>query len=411
MSGTALIVVFAIAQVLSLSAFGAFPGLLPLFLDLWSLSGSEAGWINGLYFTAYMAAVPLLVGLTDRIDARKVYFASTILIALSLVAFAFLAEGFWSALLIRMAAGAGLAGTYMPGLKALTDRVPEERNARAVAFYTASFSVGTALSFLAVGYLETFFGWQWGIAVLAAGPLCAFLMVFFLVSPKDPAADTEQPARALDFRPVLRNRPAFSFILAYAAHSWELFALRSWIVAFLVFAQTLVPADAAGAGWPASVIAAIVIMLGLPASILGNEAAQRWGRRRVVISIMLVSALVAMSVGFLPGLPLPLVVFVLLLYGCTVTGESASVTAGALASAPKSQRGITMAAHSFIGFAGASAGPVVFGWVLDAMGGQTSGTAWSLAFMSLAAVVAVGALAVSCGGIRPPGSEPTRCNR
>ena len=247
MSGTALIVVFAISQVLSLSAFGAFPGLLPLFFDLWSLSGSEAGWINGLYFAAYMAAVPFLVGLTDRIDARKVYLASTILVALSLVAFAFLAEGFWSALLIRMMAGAGLAGTYMPGLKALTDRVPEEQNARAVAFYTASFSVGTALSFLAVGYLETFFGWQWGIAVLAAGPLAALFIVLFLVSPKTPAKDMVPASGLLDFRPVLRNRQAFSYILAYAAHSWKIFAMRSWIVAFLVFAQALVPADATGA--------------------------------------------------------------------------------------------------------------------------------------------------------------------
>ena len=293
----------------------------------------------------------------------------------------------------------------MPGLKALTDRVPEEQNARAVAFYTASFSVGTALSFLAVGYLETFFGWQWGIAVLAAGPLAALFIVLFLVSPKTPAKEMVPATGLLDFRPVLCNRQAFSYILAYAAHSWELFAMRSWIVAFLVFAQALVPADAAGAGWRASVIAAIVIMLGLPASILGNEAAQRWGRRRVVISIMLVSALTAMSIGFLPGLPLPLIVFVLLIYGCTVTGESASVTAGALASAPRSQRGITMAAHSFIGFAGASAGPVVFGWVLDAMGGQTSGMAWSLAFMSLALVVTGGALAAWCGGTPRPGSE------
>src|SRR5229473_3068698 len=38
----------------------------------------------------------------------------------------------------------------------------------------------------------------------------------------------------LDFRPVFGNRPAMAFILEYAGHTWELFALGSWLVAFLV---------------------------------------------------------------------------------------------------------------------------------------------------------------------------------
>lgn len=42
-------------------------------------------------------------------------------------------------------------------------------------------------------------------------------------------------AALLDFRPVLRNRPAMGFILSYGAHCFELYGIRTWIVAFWTF--------------------------------------------------------------------------------------------------------------------------------------------------------------------------------
>jgi MFS family permease len=388
-----LSVTFVLAQVLSLSAFGAFAGLLPTFFDHWDLSSSEAGWINGIYLAGYMVAVPFLVTVTDRVDARPIYLGSSALVVVSLIGFGLWAEGFWSALFWRALAGIGLAGTYMPGLKALTDRQEGGGTARAVAFYTASFSIGTALSFLALGELEALFGWRWATGLLALGPAAAFALVLFGVGPRAPQESGRSRA-LLDFRPVLRNRRAFAYILAYAAHSWELFAFRGWLVAYLVFAQSLQPGGMLGRDWSVTTFVAVVIMLGLPASVLGNEAAQRWGRRLVVLLIMASSAILACVIGFLPGLPFPLLAVLVLVYGCTVTGESASLTAGAIASTPSELRGATLAVHSFIGFAGASAGPVVFGWTLEVGGTQVTPFAWGLAFASAGVAVALGGLAV-----------------
>ena len=39
----------------------------------------------------------------------------------------------------------------------------------------------------------------------------------------------------LDFKPVFRNRAALGFILGYGAHCFELYALRTWIVAFWTY--------------------------------------------------------------------------------------------------------------------------------------------------------------------------------
>jgi hypothetical protein len=65
--------------------------------------------------------VPLLIALTDRVPVRRVYMLGTSLTALSHFGFALFADGFWSALLLRLFAGIGWAGTYMPGLKAIAD--------------------------------------------------------------------------------------------------------------------------------------------------------------------------------------------------------------------------------------------------------------------------------------------------
>lgn len=52
----------------------------------------------------------------------------------------------WGATLFRTLAGVGLAGTYMPGLKALADHMPERHESPAVAFYTVHFAIGISLS-------------------------------------------------------------------------------------------------------------------------------------------------------------------------------------------------------------------------------------------------------------------------
>ncbi len=67
-----LIAAMCLAEVLGMAGFGSFPALLPQFAETWRLSSTEAGWVNGIYFGAYMLAVPVLVSLTDRVDPRHV---------------------------------------------------------------------------------------------------------------------------------------------------------------------------------------------------------------------------------------------------------------------------------------------------------------------------------------------------
>ncbi len=107
-------------------------------------------------FGGYVLVVPFLVTVTDHRDARDIVMIGFGLSFLGLAGMAPAGDGFWPALFWRSLAGAGPAGTYMPGLKVLTDRLDAKRHARAAAFYTASFSVGASTSYLASGLLFQF---------------------------------------------------------------------------------------------------------------------------------------------------------------------------------------------------------------------------------------------------------------
>src|SRR4051794_17456748 len=77
------------AEILGLTSFSLVPALLPQFMAAWSLSNAQAGWFTGMMSAGYMVAVLPLVALTDRLPARAIFLASSILNALACFGIAF----------------------------------------------------------------------------------------------------------------------------------------------------------------------------------------------------------------------------------------------------------------------------------------------------------------------------------
>ncbi|OUR76828.1 hypothetical protein A9Q83_12995 [Alphaproteobacteria bacterium 46_93_T64] len=390
MTPARLTLYFCIAEVLAMTPFASFPALTPYFFDHWGLSGTEAGWVNGVFFLGFTIFGLISSTLTDRVDARRVVLFGNLLAIVGAYGFAFHAIDFWSALPWRFLSGAALACAYMPGLKLLTDRIPVSAQSRAIAFYTACFSTGSAVSFLLIGQVNTWIGAEAALASAAIGPPLALLLILTVTRAKSHHAPRSW-RQLLNFKPVLTNRVTMGYVAAYFCHSWELMAMRSFVVAFLTFAQSQSEAPA----WmDISVIAAVVIFMGLPSSVLGNEISLRIGRQRAIGLIMLLAFITSGLLGFSAELPFILVAFIAILYGVFVTADSSSITSGAIASAPLELKGSTMAVHSFIGFSGAMAGPVVAGIVLDAAGGHENMIAWGVTYLSMGAIAIFGPFAL-----------------
>jgi MFS family permease len=381
-SAVAMTFVMCVAEAFSMASFAAYATLLPLFQKAWGLSNTEAGLIGGIAFAGYMTAVPVLSALTDRVDSRRIYFGACCLSALGAAGFALFAQGLWTALLFQFVIGAGLGGTYMPGMKTLTDPLQGSAQARATAFYAACFGVGSSLSIFASGWLAANHSWQAAFVFGTVGPLIAASLVMLLMPPGHTRKEKAATA-LLDFRPVLANRVTRYYILGYAVHSYELFTQRAWMVAFIAFSATLQPAGTAAAALSAATLAAIVNLCGPLMSVTGNELALRFGRERIIFVFMTASGLFTCGLGFAAGLPSAAVFVVMCVHYGLMLGDSAALTAGAIGSAHADQRGAMLAVYSFIGFSAALVGPLVFGVVLDLAGGNRSTQAWVLAYVSI----------------------------
>ena len=369
-----------LAEVLGLASISAFPSLLPTFQVEWGLSNTAAGWISAAYYAGYMILVPVLTSFTDRLDARRIMGLGALLGVASALGYAYGARGFWSALALRFLAGISLAGIYMPGLKVVSDNTEGALQSRFISFYTASFSIGASLSYLLAGEIHNLAGWRWAFKASAISTLASLAMIVLLIPPGKVRTGQNQ-ALLTDFKVVFRSRTAMAYVWSYAAHMWELFSMRSWIVAFLVFNIKLQPPDAVI--WSPTRIAFIINLIGLPASVGGNELCRRFDRPKVIRTIMIVSAVVATVLGFSASLPYAVVALVAIVHGITVVGDSASLTAGVVAAAPAGFRGTTLAVHSTLGFGAAFLGPLAVGMVLDFFGGGQSG--WAMAFVTMAA--------------------------
>ncbi|HEY6898744.1 MAG TPA: MFS transporter [Rhodocyclaceae bacterium] len=372
-----LVALICLAEALGMTGFAAYPAFLPTLKAQWQASGAAAGFVGGAFFLGYMLAVPFLSGITDRIDARRVFAASGLLGLAGTGGFALLADGIISAALFQALAGAGLAGTYMPGLKALTDRITGPRQPRYIAFYTATFGIGTSLSLLLGGWLGALLPWREAIGLMALGPLLASAVFLLGVRPQA-ASHAHHGGWWPAFGPALALGQTRRYILGYAAHCWELFGLRSWLVAFIAFAYGL---SASTVPLSATEAAAAINLLGLPASILGNEAAGRLGRQRWIVGTMLAAGGLCWLAGFSAVLGGWLMLAALALYFVAVMADSAALTAGLVAATPLGQRGAAMAISSLLGFGAGFVAPLVFGATLDAAGGGP--LAWGLAFASL----------------------------
>ena len=109
---------------------------------------------------------------------------------------------------------------------------PGRRRARAAAWYTSSFTLGSSLSFLLgqAGLL-----WDWRNAFLVSGALG--IVGVLLAWAALPRMNTETPTERLrampNFRRVFGNRDVLALTVGYTATIWGTAGLRQWIVVFL----------------------------------------------------------------------------------------------------------------------------------------------------------------------------------
>ncbi|OGL19662.1 MAG: hypothetical protein A3K12_12770 [Candidatus Rokubacteria bacterium RIFCSPLOWO2_12_FULL_71_19] len=394
----------------TLLVFSNFAALLPLLKLEWRLSDTQAGAITGFYQVGYIAAVAILATLTDYMPPRRIYLLSALWAGLTSLAFAFWAEGFVSALVLRGLVGLGLAGTYMPGMRLVAERFASRRRGFAMGCYIGAFTIGTSVSLLVTAWAHAHWGWRWAFAVTALGPLAAGIIAWFVlprgmaVVPK-PASAGGQPRAGL--ARVLRNRSALRLIAAYGGHTWELMGMRGWIVPFFTASLVAKGTDLAEATRAAALAGSAVLAVGALPHPFSGLLSDRLGRAKPISAFMLLSAACSLSMGWALSWSWAALVALGLLYGILVTAESAIISTGVADHAEPVFLGRTMALQSTVGFSLGALGPVAFGVALDwapRLGASPDG-AWIWGFGLLGAGALVGPIVV---GFRDLSRTPPR---
>lgn len=376
------------SQFLVMQNWFSFSAILPSLNQILNLSAKETGLALGMFQGGYILAILFWSVLSDKFNPRNIMFLSCLIVAFSGILFINVELNFPLLILLRLLAGAGIGGLYVPGMKLLSGLYPPAERGGALGFYVGSLVLGSAFSFIVAGWLVKIVGWQKVILVYAGAALVAAVIIFTInyrfVPARNPYTSTLKTLKKL-----AANRPAVLVNTSYVGHNWELYGMWGWIGPFMVSVFLAGGYDFEAAVTRGNLYAGLMIAIGALASFSGGRLSDRWGRIPVARGMLFSSLFFSLTFGWLIGQPVWLVVFLGLIYGFVIVGDSPVYSTSLTELTQPEYHGLVLGLQSFTGFAVTVVSPVLFGYILDLTNGQPvlSGqgqTIWGWAFMCLA---------------------------
>ena len=382
-----MLAVLAASELCGMAPWFSASAVAPALSRVWRLDAAGAAWLTISVQLGFVAGalVSALLTLSDRWSARRLVAGCAWLAGLATLGVAF-APGPGAGIALRMLTGAALAGVYPPGMKIVAGWYHEGRGL-AIGVLVGALTLGSALPHLVRWAVPAEY-WRPVLDIAAAAALLGGLLVL-LVPHDGPFAAPAPPFTWRAAPSILANRAVSLTNLGYLGHMWELYAMWTWLAAFVAASEVArTGGDSTGSGAPAFVTFAVVGS-GALGCWLGGKYADRWGRTLITSVAMTVSGACALAVGLVFGRPLPVLVPLLLVWGVTVVADSAQFSAAVSELAPRELVGTALTLQTSLGFLLTCLTIYLLPWLAARMGWR-----WSMSLLALGPACGVWAMLV-----------------
>jgi DHA1 family multidrug resistance protein-like MFS transporter len=342
--------------------FGIVIPILPLFARSFGVGYGAAGLLISVFALTRLVVGPVAGPLVDRFGERASAATGLTIVGVSSLLTG-LAPTFLLAVAFRGAGGAGSALLFTSLTSYLMKTVPKDRMGRTLGLFYGSFNLGVIAGAPLGGIIAERFGLASPLFFYAALLFVAGAMYMWLVRNPAPAVmpsgqgQGDQPS---GMKHLLRRRAFLTTIFLNFSYLWMVAAVFDTLVP--LFGQEGLGMSPGAIGAVFSVALATELAVLYPA----GSAADRLGRRPVVIPSMAALAILVSTLGLAPN---PLILGGLMALLGIASGY-AGVPPGAMLAdvAPGERTGTAVGIFRFAGDVGFVLGPIVGGFAASAVG-------------------------------------------
>ena len=379
------LVILCVAQLLGMAPWFVGNAVAPQLAVGWGLDAGKVGWLTSAVQLGFVVgtAVSAILNLPDLVSGRVLVAVCALGAAASNAAL-LVVPAYPAALVSRFATGVFLAGVYPPAMKMVATWFRSARGL-AIGALIGALTMGKALPYL----LRAAEGarWQTVVSTVSAGAAAGAVLVA-LAYRDGPFAFPRRPFSWALAGVIAAHRETRLAILGYLGHMWELYAMWTWLPAFLAASAIARGAPAEAAAGAASVHAFATIGIGAAGCVWGGWMADRIGRERLVTLAMAASGACALVIGLFFGSSPALLLPVAAAWGFFVVADSAQFSALVTEVAPPHAVGTALALQTSLGFLLTTATIQLVPAIADAAG-------WRWAFPVLALGPAAGIAAIA----------------
>ncbi|ODU06168.1 MAG: MFS transporter [Pseudonocardia sp. SCN 72-86] len=371
----------ALVQVFALAVWFSMSAVVPSLRQEWGISSAAAVWLTASTQLGFVAGAlgSTALNLADRIRPHVLLAGSAFLAALTTICLPLFVDGLAGAIPLRFLTGMFLAGVYPVGMKIMASWADSSGRGRALGLLIGALTVGSLLPHLIAGFGPL--PWQTVLWVAAGiGALGAAVSLAF-VRPGPHLTASAPTSNASYGLTMFRRRGPRLATTGYLGHMWELYALWTWIPAFLL---------AVPSGFGSGTAVVVFLTMGIAGALgclAGGWGADRYGRSPTAVAALVVSGACCLLSPLVFGAgPVVLAVF------CTVWGAAVVADSGVFSTSLSE-----VADPRFVGTA--LAAQTAFGFLLTVVSIQlvpllADGVGWQFAFLLLVPGPLVGAIAM-----------------